>query len=110
GFGATAAAPGGASFAATSRARIRHLADDGITPAKRLLPLTERPAAAAAGLAAADAMLTLLVLVCAMAVTRAPEAPRVFADPLVPIVAAVLLPLAHAIAWAAAIGQPASLA
>jgi CBS domain containing-hemolysin-like protein len=109
-FTATVAAAGLAAFAATSRARIRHLADDGITPAKRLLPLTERPAAAAAGLAAADATLTLLVLVCALAVTRAPEAPRMFADPLVPIVAAVLLLFAHAIAWAAAIGQPESVA
>jgi hypothetical protein len=102
-FGATLAAASLAAFAVLSRARLRHLADDGIAPAKRLLRLAERPGPTLAALAAADLAFTIAALGCALALGRAPDAP---AEALVLGFVVVLLLLGHAIAWAVAADRP----
>jgi putative hemolysin len=102
-FGATLSAASLAAFVSLSRARLRHLADDGIDPAERLLELAERPVPTAAALAAAAVLLSSLALGCAVALARAPGAP---AEWLVvgPIV--LLLVVGHAIGWAVAVERP----
>jgi putative hemolysin len=104
-FGATLAAAGLAAFASSNRARLRHLAEEGIAPARRLAPLVERPGASAASLAAADALLGVAALLCAFALVRAPEASMV-AEPLIVGPAAVLLLLGQTVAWAVAVARP----
>ncbi|HEY7062121.1 MAG TPA: hemolysin family protein [Chloroflexota bacterium] len=104
-FGATLAAASLAAFMATSRARVRDLAEDGLVAARRLLPLTERPGQTAAALAAADALLVTAVVVWGYVLAGAPEAPRAGASVLI-VVAIVLLLLSQAAAWVAGIARP----
>ncbi len=102
-FGATLSAASLAAFVSLSRARLRHLADDGIARAERLLAVAERPLAAAAALAAADVVLSSLALGSVAALARAPGAP---AEWLVLAPAFVLLLAGHAIGWAMAVERP----
>jgi CBS domain containing-hemolysin-like protein len=104
-FGATLAAASLAAFMATSRAWLRDRAEEGIAPARRLLPLTERPGQTASALAAADALLAVAVVVCAFLLARAPEA-SLTAEAVVVVAAVLLLMLTQAAAWAAGVAQP----
>ncbi len=106
-FGATLSAASLAAFVSLSRARLRHLADDGIVRAERLLAVAERPVSATAALAAADVLLSGLAMVCAAAIARAPGAP---AEWLVVAPVFLLLLLGHAIGWAVAVERPEGVA
>jgi putative hemolysin len=104
-FGATLAAASLAAFMASSRAWLRERAEEGIAPARRLLPLMQRPSQTASALAAADALLAVAVVVWAFLLARAPE---VFlpAEAVVVIAVVLLLMLSQAAAWAAGVAQP----
>ncbi len=104
-FGATLAAASLAAFMAASRARLRDLAEGGITSARRLVVLSERPGQTAAALAAGDALLAVAVGVWALLLARAPGAsPEIWA--LVVVAAVLLLLLSQAAAWAAGVSHP----
>jgi putative hemolysin len=103
-FGATVAAGSLAAFMATSRAHLRELADDGIAPARQLVPFAERPGQTAAALAAADALLGVAVVIWAFLLVRAPGvAPA--AEGFVVGAAVVLLLLSQAAACAAGVAH-----
>ena len=104
-LGAAVTAAGLAAFTASSRARLRYLADEGVAPAKRLLPLAERPGTTAAALASADVLLGVAALLCAFALVRAPEMPLAAEVPIIAL-AAILLLLGHMVAWAVAVARP----
>src|SRR5688572_16396139 len=104
-LGAAVTAAGLAAFTASSRARLRYLADEGVAPAKRLLPLAERPGTTAAALASADVLLGVVALLCAFALVRAPEMPLAAEVPIIAL-AAILLLLGHMVAWAVAVARP----
>jgi CBS domain containing-hemolysin-like protein len=104
-FGATVAAAGLAAFTASNRTRLRYLADEGIAPARRLLPLAERPGPTAAALASADVLLGVAALLCAFALVRAPEMPGDVEAVVVALAAALLL-VGHMVAWAVAVARP----
>jgi putative hemolysin len=102
-FGATLSAAGLAAFLSLSRARLRHLADDGIPRAESLLHLAERPVPTAAALAAAVVLLSSATLGCAAALTGAAGAPAagLVVGPIV-----LLLVVGHAIGAALAVERP----
>jgi magnesium and cobalt exporter, CNNM family len=102
-FGATLSAAGLAAFLSLSRARLRHLADDGIAQCESLLHLAERPVPTAAALAAADVLLSSAVLGCAAGLTGAAGAPAAWLV-VGPIV--LLLIVGHAIGSAVAVERP----
>lgn len=102
--GAALATAGLAALAAASRGRLRKLAEEGVPAARRLVPLAEQPAPTAAALAASDALLAALALLCALAVAQA--MPTALAATMLLAGAIVLLLLAHAVAWAAAVERP----
>jgi len=104
-FAATLAAASLAAFMATSRARVRDLAEAGIGGARQLLPLTERPGQTAAALAAADALLAVAVVIWAFVLARAPGA-AVPAEALLVAAVVLLLLLSQAAAWAAGVARP----
>jgi CBS domain containing-hemolysin-like protein len=103
--GAAAAAASLAALVTASRPRLRHLADEGIAPAKRLLALVDCGQSAAAALAAAVALLGAVMLLCALAAARSPGAPP-SAEPIALGVAILLLLGTQALAWAAVISRP----
>jgi CBS domain containing-hemolysin-like protein len=102
--GAVLATASLAVLATASRPQLRHLADEGIGPARRLLVLTEYPQSVSAALAAATALLGAVALLSAVALARAPEAPPA-AEPVVLVAAVVGLLGSQAVAWAAVIGR-----